>query len=62
MKKLRATLHISGVAGAALAAAALTFVVPLSAPDSLHYNCGNHAAMNGPITILTDAIFASGFD
>lgn len=40
----------------------LTFVVPLNAPDSLHYNCGNHAAMNGPITILTDAIFAAGFD
>ena len=32
-----------------------------NAPDSLHYNCGNHAAMNGPITILTDAIFAVGF-
>jgi hypothetical protein len=40
----------------------LTFVVPLNAPGSLHYNCGNHAAMNGPITILTDLIFASGFD
>jgi hypothetical protein len=40
----------------------LTFVVPLNAPNSLHYNCGNHAAMNGPITILTDLIFASGFD
>ncbi|SFN21971.1 hypothetical protein [Dokdonella immobilis] len=40
----------------------LTFVVPLNAPDSLHYNCGNHAPMNGPITILSDAIFAAGFD
>ncbi|HMM66167.1 MAG TPA: hypothetical protein PKC03_04435 [Dokdonella sp.] len=40
----------------------LTFVVPANAPDSLHYNCGNHAAMNGPITIITDVIFASGFD
>lgn len=40
----------------------IQFVVPLSAPDSLHYNCGNHASMNGPITIITDTIFASGFD
>ena len=40
----------------------LTFVVPGNAPDSLHYNCGNHAAMNGPITILTDELFASGFE
>lgn len=40
----------------------LTFVVPAGAPDSLHYNCGNHASMNGPITILTDELFASGFD
>ena len=40
----------------------LTFVVPQAAPDSLHYNCGNHASMNGPITIITDAIFVSGFD
>ncbi|HPN78523.1 hypothetical protein [Dokdonella sp.] len=40
----------------------LTFVVPNDAPDSLHYNCGNHAAMNGPITIITDVLFADGFD
>lgn len=40
----------------------LTFVVPANAPSSLHYNCGNHAGMNGPITILTDEIFANGFE
>lgn len=40
----------------------IQFVVPMGAPDSLHYNCGNHPAMNGPITIITDQIFASGFD
>ncbi|HSX61175.1 MAG TPA: hypothetical protein VLF18_13300 [Tahibacter sp.] len=41
----------------------ITFVVPASAPDSLHYNCGNHAAMNGSITIIDpDAIFASNFE
>jgi hypothetical protein len=40
----------------------LTFVVPDNAPDSLHYNCGNHGSMNGPISILTDEIFAAGFD
>lgn len=40
----------------------VTFVVPTNAPDSLHYNCGNHAAMNGPITIISDVLFANGFD
>lgn len=40
----------------------LTFVVPNNAPDSLHYNCGNHPSMNGPITIMTDEIFAAGFE
>ena len=40
----------------------LTFEVPVSAPDTLHYNCANHASMNGPITIISDTLFADGFD
>lgn len=40
----------------------IIFSVPQGAPDSLHYNCGNHAAMNGPITIISDTLFADGFD
>ena len=41
----------------------ITFVVPANAPGTLHYNCGNHAAMNGSITIIDpDTIFANGFD
>jgi hypothetical protein len=41
----------------------ITFIVPANAPNSLHYNCGNHAAMNGSITITdADAIFADDFD
>ena len=46
----------------ATAMTTISFVVPFSAPDTLHYNCGNHASMNGPITILTDFIFMDGFD
>lgn len=41
----------------------ITFVVPLTAPGSLHYNCGNHGAMNGSITVIDpDGIFANGFE
>ena len=40
----------------------LTFAVPEAAPDSLHYNCGNHASMNGTIAVITDLVFSSGFD
>lgn len=58
-----ANLYNNGVTNnGATGVQTLTFVVPGNAPDSLHYNCGNHAAMNGPITILTDELFASGFD
>ncbi|MFZ2235305.1 MAG: hypothetical protein WBP11_05495 [Dokdonella sp.] len=40
----------------------IEFVVPVSAPDPLFYNCGNHASMNGTLTIINDPIFAAGFD
>jgi len=39
--------------------ATITFNVPTDAPDSLHYNCGNHAEMHGPINIV---IFRDGFN
>lgn len=48
----------NGATGSAI----ITFVVPDDAPDSLHYNCGNHPAMNGAITIITDVLFVDGFD
>lgn len=58
-----ANLYNDGVSNnGATGTQTLTFVVPLSAPDNLHYNCGNHPSMNGPIMILTDELFASGFD
>lgn len=41
----------------------ITFVVPAAAPNSLHYNCGNHGAMNGTITVIDpDGIFANDFE
>lgn len=41
----------------------VTFVVPVAAPNSLHYNCGNHGAMNGTITVIDpDGIFANDFE
>lgn len=58
-----ANLYNNGVTNnSATGTQTLTFVVPNDAPDSLHYNCGNHAAMNGPITIMTDVLFANGFE
>lgn len=41
----------------------ITFTVPGTAPDTLHYNCGNHSAMNGSISIMdSDVIFAGDFE
>ena len=40
----------------------IQFVVPVSAPSSLFYNCGNHGSMNGTLTIVDDAILVTGFD
>ncbi len=41
----------------------ITFIVPMSAPDQLFYNCRNHAAMTGNIFISDPpSLFADGFE
>jgi hypothetical protein len=42
----------------------ITFIVPAAAPDALHYNCGNHSAMNGSIAIIDDddVVFIGNFE
>jgi len=58
-----ANLYNDGVTNnGATGSTVISFSVPQAAPDSLHYNCGNHAAMNGPITIISDTLFVNGFD
>ncbi len=39
----------------------ITFDVPIDAPTTLYYNCGNHAEMTGVITVIHDLIFRDGF-
>src|SRR5262245_26831386 len=39
----------TGVTGNGTDVGTLTFVVPLNAPASLHYNCQFHSSMNGAI-------------
>lgn len=45
---------------------ALSWTVPIGAPDSLFYNCQFHAAMTGTITVIdappTTILFADGFE
>ena len=38
----------------------ITFTVPMSAPDTLFYNCGFHSSMAG--TIKVDGVFRNGFE
>jgi hypothetical protein len=40
----------------------ITFDVPADAPATLFYDCGNHPAMTGTITIIADLIFKEGFE
>ena len=44
----------NGVTNNGAAVGIVTFKVPFDAPEILHYNCGNHSAMNGPIYIGND--------
>jgi len=41
----------TGVTGNGTDVGTLTFVVPMNAPASLHYNCEFHASMNGAINV-----------
>ena len=44
--------YTSGVTNSRTTNETLKFVVPSDALSTLYYNCGNHAAMGGSITIL----------
>ena len=44
-------LYDNGVTNNGVKKGTLTFVVPENAPDTLHYQCGSHSAMNGIIKI-----------
>ena len=46
--------------GSSGANAQLTFIVPSDAPDTLNYQCGNHQAMNGTLTIKDLKVDSSG--
>lgn len=43
--------YTDGVTGSRGTSGTLSIVVPSDAPDELYYQCGNHAAMGGAITI-----------
>ena len=40
----------------------LTFTPGASTPDTLYYDCGNHLEMQGVIHVVTDVVFANGFE
>ena len=44
--------YTSGVTNSRTTTETLTFIVPSDSPSTLYYNCGNHAAMGGTITII----------
>jgi hypothetical protein len=41
-----------GVSGQGVTSGTVTFDVPLSAPDTLYYQCSNHGNMTGPLNIV----------
>ena len=48
--------YTSGVTGSRTDSGTVTFVVPSNAPDTLYYQCGNHASMRGTIRIKDLAV------
>jgi len=51
-----ASEYTTGVVGSRNEAGTLVFTVPADAPDTLYYQCGNHAAMKGTINIKDLAV------
>ena len=48
--------YTSGVTGSRTDSGTVTFTVPSNAPDTLYYQCGNHSAMRGAITVKDLAV------
>jgi hypothetical protein len=48
-----AARYTNGVVNNGATSGSVIFSVPANAPDTLFYECGNHSAMNGTLTIVT---------
>jgi hypothetical protein len=48
--------YTAGVTNSRTQTGSLSFTVPANAPDTLYYQCGNHSAMRGAITIKELAV------
>ena len=48
--------YTNGVTGSRNTAGTLVFTVPVDAPDTLYYQCGQHSAMRGSITVSDLAV------
>ena len=48
--------YTNGVTGSRTDVGTVTIVVPVDAPDTLYYQCGNHGAMRGAITVKNLAV------
>jgi hypothetical protein len=68
IKTLQSTGSGNGYTGGGLSAngitssTTITFNVPANAPNTLFYNCANHPAMTGTITIVHDLVFRDNFE